>query len=228
MNECLSAEMRDALPDVVHGRLDAAKLAEVEAHVASCDACAAELELLRAVVASVPVVPAMDVQRIVAALPVAAKQGLLLHRGNGETASESRTPVARSQSMWSNPFLRVAAAVVVVAAGGLSLFVGRDVLNPEAQVGGNDRRVVVASGPVAPPTSATTVAPTAPAVVESPRASIPVPGPGAGLLMSEVGELSDEHLVALLSEMDSIDALPDVEPETIAPAVAESDSGADE
>src|SRR5688572_13973165 len=109
MNDCLSAEMRDALPDVVHGRLEAAKLAEVEAHVASCDACAAELELLRAVVASMPVAPAIDVQRIVAALPVAAKQGLLLHRGNREPASESRPPVGRSQSVWSSPVLRVAA-----------------------------------------------------------------------------------------------------------------------
>lgn len=227
MNDCVSAEMRDVLPDAVHGRLDAAKLAEVEAHVASCDACAAELELLRAVVASMPIVPAMDVQRIVTALPVAAKQGLLLHRGTPEPASESRPPVGRSQSMWSNPLLRVAAAVGVVAAGGLSLLVGRDVLNPEAQVGGNDRRVAVTSRPVAAPSPATTVAPSAPVVVESPP-SAPVPGAGAGLLMSEVDELSDEHLVALLSEMDSIDALPDIEPETVAPAVADSDRGAGE
>src|SRR5687768_5247235 len=178
MNECMSAEMRDVLPDVVHGRLDAVKLAEVEAHVASCGSCAAELDLLRAVVASMPVVPAMDVQRIVAALPVAAKQGLLLHRGNAEPASESPEAVGRSRSVWSNPFLRVAAAVVVVAAGGLSLFVGRDVLNPEAQVGGNDRRVAVTSRPVVPPSPATIVAPSAPLVVESPRASAPVPAAG--------------------------------------------------
>ncbi|HYN81095.1 MAG TPA: zf-HC2 domain-containing protein [Gemmatimonadaceae bacterium] len=228
MNDCLSAEMRDVLPEVVHGRLDAAKLAEVEAHVASCDACASELELLRAVVASMPVAPAMDVQRIVAALPVAAKQGLLLHRGNGEPASASDTPIGRPQSVWSSPLLRVAAAVVVVAAGGLSLLVGRDVLNPEAQVGGNNNRIAVTSRPVAPPSSATTVAPSAPVVVESPPAGVPVAGTGAGLLMSEVDGLSDEHLVALLSEMDSIDALPDVEPETIVPAVVDSDSGAGE
>lgn len=228
MNDCLSAKMRDVLPDLVHGRLDAAKAAEVEAHVASCDACASELELLRAVVASMPIVPAMDVQRIVAALPVAAKKGLLLHRGNGEAPSEFRTPVAGSQSLWSNPLLRVAAAVIVVAAGGLSLLVGRDVLNPEAQVGGNDRRVAVASRPVAPPSSATTVAPSTPAAVESPSASVRAARARAGLLMSEVHELSDEHLVALLGEMDSIDALPDVEPETIGPEVADSGSGAGE
>lgn len=228
MNECLSAEMRDALPDVVHGRLDAAKLAEVEAHVAACDECAAELELLRAVVASMPVAPAMDVQRIVAALPVAAKQGLLLHRGNGEAVSASETPIRRPQSVWSSPLLRIAAAVVIVAAGGLSLLVGRDVLNPEAQVGGNNRRVAVTSRPAAPPASATTVVPSAPAVVESSPARAQTAGAGAGLLMSEVDELSDEHLVALLSEMESIVALPDIEPETIEPAVADSDSGASE
>ncbi|MDP9178119.1 MAG: zf-HC2 domain-containing protein [Gemmatimonadota bacterium] len=225
MNDCLSAEMRDALPDVVHGKLDAAKLAEVEAHVAACDECAVELDLLRAVVASMPAAPAIDVQRIVAALPVAAKQGLLLHRGNGEAAFASDTSLRRPQSVWSSPLLRVAAAVVIIAAGGLSLLVGRDVLNPEAQVGGNNRRVAVTGRPAAPPVSATTVVPSAPAVVESPPAGVPVAGARAGLLMSEVDGLSDEHLVALLSEMDSIDALPDVEPETIAPAVADSDSG---
>jgi hypothetical protein len=48
------------------------------------------------------------------------------------------------------------------------------------------------------------------------------------LLISEVQQLSDEHLVALMSEMESIDPLPAAEPEAIVPAVADSDSGAGE
>src|SRR6266508_4285690 len=127
MIDCVSTEMRDALPDVIHGGLDPAKLAEVEAHVASCAQCAAELELLKAVVASRPAAPPIDVQRIVAALPVAAKQGLLLHRGNAEPASAARPAVMRPKSIWTHPALRIAAAAAVVAAGALSLIVGRQV-----------------------------------------------------------------------------------------------------
>jgi anti-sigma factor RsiW len=223
MSDCLSAEMRDALPDLIHGSLDPTKLAEVEAHVASCDQCAAELELLRAVVASSPAAPPMDVRRIVAALPVAAKRGFLLHRGNGEPASAAPSPVTRSQSVWSRPALRIAAAVAVVAAGGLSLLVGREVLNPQVQVGRNTPRAAETSAPVTAPISA---APVAASVAQAPQASQgeSAAGVGSGLLISEVRQLSDEHLVALLSEMDNMDAVPALEPETIEPALAESDT----
>src|SRR5215208_6910575 len=105
MNDCLNAEMRDVLPDLIHDNLEPAKLAEIEAHIASCDACAAELELLRTVVASTPLPPAMNVQRIVAALPVAAKKGLLLHRGNGDAVASPVPPAKRPQGIWSRPML---------------------------------------------------------------------------------------------------------------------------
>jgi hypothetical protein len=228
MNDCLNAEMRESLPDLIHGNLEPAKLAQVEAHVASCDACSAELELLRTVVASMPTAPAMDVQRIVAALPVAAKQGLLLHRGNGDAVAASAPTLKRSQAVWSRPMLRVAAAVMIVAAGGLSLLVGRDVLNPQAQVGRNSGRVAVTSTPVAAPTSEPTTTASVTRAAESSSPAVSAGAVGSGLLMSEVQQLSDEHLVALLSEMESIDPLPSAEPETLVPVVADSDSGATE
>jgi len=227
MNDCLNAEMRESLPDLIHRNLEPATLAQVEAHVGSCDACAAELELLRAVVASMPQAPAMDVQRIVAGLPVAAKQGLLLHRGNVDTAA---TPDAakRSQSVWSRPILRVAAAAVIVAAGGLSLLVGRDVLNPQRQVAQNTRPVAVTSTPVTAQVSESAITPAVTPVAESSSRASTTGGAGAGLLISEVEQLSDEHLVALLSEMENIDPLPVAEPEALVPAIAESDSGGTE
>lgn len=227
MNDCLNAEMRDSLPDLIHGNLEPAKRAQVEAHIASCGECAAELELVRTVVASMSVAPPMDVQRIVAALPVAAKQGLLLHRGNGETAPPAPT-AKRSQGVWSRPMLRVAAAVVVVAAGGLSLLVGRDVLNPENQVGRNSRPVAATSAPVTVPPSEPTATPSVARAAESSSTAVVTSGAGSGLLISEMQQLSDEHLVALLSEMESIDPLPAAEPETLVPAVADSDSGVTE
>lgn len=228
MNDCLNAEMRESLPDLIHGNLEPAKVAQVEAHVASCDPCAAELELLRTVVASMPPVPAMNVQRIVAALPVAAKQGLLLHRGNGDSVASPVPPAKRSQGIWSRPMLRVAAAVVIVAAGGLSLLVGRDVLNPGTQVGPNRRPVIVTSAPVGTSVPEPATPPSVTRIAESSSPTATGSGAGAGLLISEVRQLSDEHLVALLDEMDSIDPLPAAEPETLAPVVAESDTGTSE
>lgn len=228
MNDCLNAEMREALPDLIHGNLELAKRAQVEAHVASCESCAAELELLRAVVASMPSAPAMNVRRIVAALPVAAKQGLLLHRGNGDAAPSPVLSAKRSQGIWSRPMLRVAAAVMIVAAGGLSLLVGRDVLNPETQVGHKTFPLAAASTPVTDSPSEPVVTPSVTRVAESSSPAVTGERVGAGLLISEVQQLSDEHLIALLDEMDGIDPLPAAEPETLTPIVAESDSGTNE
>jgi anti-sigma factor RsiW len=227
MIDCSNTEMRDALPDVIHGGLDAAKLAEVEAHVASCAQCAAELALLRAAVSTRPDAPPINVQRIVSALPVAAKNGLLLHRGRGEPESAVSSTVQRPRSIWTRPALRIAAAVAIVSAGALSLLVGREVTNPEVQAGRNTSASAPENtAPAAP--QAVAVAPTSPAQQvqpsPSPVRSSPVTGIGAGLLMSEVQQLSDEHLVALLSEIDDIDAVPLSEPETIAPALTVSDT----
>lgn len=228
MTDCLSPGMRDALPDLIHRRLGPAKLAELEVHIASCEQCATELELLRLVVSSSPIAPPVDVPRIVAALPVAAKQGLVLHRGSAESASIPAAVVG-SRGIWSRPALRIAAAIAVVAAGGLSLLVGRDVLNPHSQVGRDTRRDQAAAAPVTVPTSVAPVAGSVATVVAPPSPSESTPAAASGLLISEVQQLSDEHLVALLSEMDSIDAVPAAEPETISPALAEFDtSGARE
>jgi anti-sigma factor RsiW len=49
MLDCPNAEVRDRLPDLVHGQLAGEELAEVERHVAACAACAAELALIREV-----------------------------------------------------------------------------------------------------------------------------------------------------------------------------------
>jgi anti-sigma factor RsiW len=69
MRDCPNAEMRDLLPDLLHGRGDVGRLAEARAHVATCDACRAELELLRALRSATVVEASTDVGRIAAAIP---------------------------------------------------------------------------------------------------------------------------------------------------------------
>lgn len=96
MSDCPNAEIRDQLPDLLHGHLDAASRARVESHVRECAECRRELELLRELRASAPEI-AVDVARIVSALPTAA---------------------ARRPRLWTARVWQLAAAVVFLAVGG--------------------------------------------------------------------------------------------------------------
>ncbi len=96
MNDCPNADIRDQLPDLLHGHLDAASRARVESHLRACEDCRQELELLRGIRASAPRI-AVDVDRIVAALPAAA---------------------VRHRRSWTARVWQLAAAVVFLAAGG--------------------------------------------------------------------------------------------------------------
>src|SRR3954470_9738009 len=71
MNDCMNAEVRDALPDLMHGRLSDLDKVTMGAHVETCADCREELRLLQEIRASAPIAPRIDVTRIVAALPVA-------------------------------------------------------------------------------------------------------------------------------------------------------------
>jgi anti-sigma factor RsiW len=69
ISDCTNVEMREALPELLHGRLDANHAARVREHVAACAECAAELELLERVRSAYSAAPAVDTARIVRALP---------------------------------------------------------------------------------------------------------------------------------------------------------------
>src|SRR5919199_2150612 len=68
MSDCPNVEIRDRLPDLVHGTLRGEQLAAVEAHVAQCPACAAEVALLRTARRALRHAPAVDVARVAAAV----------------------------------------------------------------------------------------------------------------------------------------------------------------
>ena len=233
MSECVSAEMRDALPDFVHGQLGVERTAAISAHLVECAECAAEVELLRAVVASAPATPTMDVERIASALPTPTRHGFLLHRGGAHAshpvASPTQPAMPRSSSVWSRSAVKIAAAVAIVTAGGLSLLVGRDVLRPEAQVGqaARTREAASPSATVSSAASSAASGTVAVAAVTTParQQTLQVTAAsGAGLsLVGELQELSDEHLTTLLKEMDRMDGLPAAEPDALEPAVGSED-----
>jgi anti-sigma factor RsiW len=94
MTDCPNGEVRDLLPDFLHDRLPPDVRREVEAHVAGCEECRAELALLGAMRSTLRRAPRVDVAAIAAAIP------------------PYRAPARRSWGGW-----RAAAAVLLVAGG---------------------------------------------------------------------------------------------------------------
>lgn len=95
MNDCSNVEVREALPDLLHGRLDEITRRRVSSHLEECADCREELALLRDVRAALAArAPGIDGQRIVGAI------------------APYRTP-SRAFRWW-----RVAAAAAVLLVGG--------------------------------------------------------------------------------------------------------------
>jgi hypothetical protein len=115
MTECFDPEVRDHLPDLIHGRLGEVDTATMLAHVEACDSCARELALLREVRAAAPVVPRIDVDAIVSALPVVS-------------VPAPAAPVRRNFTL-----LRLVVAASVVISGALVLNRQSDVMPRLAQ-----------------------------------------------------------------------------------------------
>ena len=110
MRECDNGDLRDLLPEWVHGRLDAVRADVVATHLAGCAACVDEAALIRRLDATLTGrTPAVNVAAIVAALP----------RPRARTAWHQRT-------QWR------AAAVLLFMAGATSVAVFR---NPSASEG---------------------------------------------------------------------------------------------
>ncbi len=126
MTECRTPELQDLLPDFVAESLSDTDRVRLTAHLAECDACTADLALLRQVRAATVHTAPIDVARIVAALPrpaVSAKPVLQVHRGGSAPPSmraSSRPSILRGASL-----VRMAATIGVVLAGGMSLLVAR-------------------------------------------------------------------------------------------------------
>jgi anti-sigma factor RsiW len=128
MRDCANGEVRDRLPELVHGRLDGPERGAVEAHVAECPDCASEVALIRLVAGSAALaVPRVDVRKIAAALP-----------GRADASAGSGAGYAR------RPWMRWAAGFVIAAAGiGAVQFAVRD---DARNVALGDRELPAANG----------------------------------------------------------------------------------
>lgn len=197
MTDCLSAEVRDSLPDLAHGRLGEVDAATFMAHVESCDACAAELALLRDVRASAPIAPRIDVASIVAAVPVRTNVVTPSHESARRTGFSVR-PI----------FWKLAAAAAIVTAGTLVFNGGSRDSKPAASS--------VASRP-SPATATATATPDvdAKAATDVAAGSIAAPENASLSLVTGVQDLTDEEIERLLAELDGIDGIPSADPQPV-------------
>jgi len=200
MIDCPNGDVRDLLPDFLHGRLDASRRADVEQHLAECEACREELSLLADLRETMRRVPSMPVDAIAAAIP------------------PYRAPVRRG---WTTGW-RTAAAVAAIAAGGTSVALLHD--RDARSMGAASPTVFVAiDAPRAHDPAAGRDS-----VLRSPERVAAVPGiePSAPRAASSstrsrelamgggaIGELSDGELAALVDGIESLDALPSTDVE---------------
>ena len=208
MNDCPNADVRDRLPDLLHDRLDGAARASVEAHVAACADCAAELALLGDVRKAWGT-PKVDVVSIVAALPA------------------YRAPARRSWAGW-----RSAAAIAVIVAGASSVVVLQR--GGPVDTSGVARPATATVPPKSPQVASTDVPPASasvPAVqahagIDSVAGASARPdsvrsggvgvAPPRELAMGggTLGDLDNRELASLLKDIESLDAVPSVDVES--------------
>jgi len=193
MNDCPRADIRDVLPDWVHGTLDTASEATVSAHVEQCADCAAEADLLRMARAALAKAPHIDTQRIAIAVKAASAQ---------PRENRRRWPAVAG-------LFAVAAGIAVVMFGG-------------ASEGENGKLATVVDSGVysaAPGTGNPTQlgsTDTANSVGELGAEKATSGGEQPQLVMGGgIADLGDEELEALLGALDGVDAIPNAIPEPL-------------
>ena len=215
MNDCSNAEIRDQLPELVHDRLDAARRAEIAAHLSGCAECRAEMELLGAARAMFDAqTPRVDVTYIVNALPLARPRV---------------APVEHRRPKWTD--WRIAAAVTLIVAGGSSLAVLRN----GGRYAAPADATIQAAVPVAPvnsdSSSSITRTQPAPGSQTTPGRAAVLASSGdqsSGLGATRLGDLTEQQLKTLLDEIDQLQPTPITDPEPVSIRVRENSSGAPE
>jgi len=194
MNKCIDNEISEMLPDLLHGALGAEAMERAEAHLATCEECRAELNVLRAVKSAAVFEPTIDADQVVRRI-------------------SPYTPIVPAVELPARPRLvswLVAASLVIAVVGVGSVLATR-------QSATNNPASVAATVPSAKtPTQPTPVASKAPdggaltgaAAIRQPRAH-------ALALAADVDGLSDGNLVQLMNDMSRFDALPAAEAEPV-------------
>jgi len=202
MADCSNVEIRELLPERAGSALSAADLARVDAHLASCATCCAELALIQAARRAVRAAPSIDVARISAGVVAAT---LTPSRPQLVTTAPSFSRAHRAPRMrWIG--VKAAAAVAIAAAGIASFAVWHSTDDGAALPNGAAvASVTPASDATTPASTSTTTA--APIVIASatPRAA----GDAEIAVAGGLGDLSASDLQALLGDLGSTASVAD-------------------
>lgn len=223
-------EMRELLPDFLNGKLDAEARAMVAAHVARCAGCADELALLGRARALMHRAPAVDVGRIVAALPrpgvATTPRELVLVSADAPAAGRA---IAR-RARWGVGRRPLAiAASLLLAAGVTGLGVWQFVND-----GGRPSATLTAVAPTGDAGVRATDAASGETTVGAPSAAPVATAADAGgvapsaLLAVNLASMSDAEMEGLLAELNALDALPALEPRAVTMVPGAPDGGGGE
>lgn len=218
MSECTNGELRDLLPELVNGRLDAETQRAVGAHVVECEECSAELALLRALKPALMRAPVIDTQRIAAA--VQARTSTSGGRGRARVSMQSRLAIA-------------AAALIAVSAFGYAILT-RSHVAPEVAVvqeqsvtplvphdsTGAQRTVAPAPAPAPAPIvtrpHAVPAQPEQRVAVTPPHVTAPAATPmtviASVAVLDNLSDLSDDDVRSLTASLENLSSLPDADP----------------
>jgi Putative zinc-finger len=221
VNDCVMTEVRDALPDLAHGRLSELNMATMTAHVESCADCRAELALLREVRDSAPLAPAMDAARIASLLPPYGGAAVVRHL--------PVEPVRKSA--WRHSLLAVSAAAVLVI-GGLTF----SSLKNQTDRSGSSVAASATSPAAGPAPEASANSPATERVIAPARSTTTKNEPARSIAAGEnqvaslslVGgtqDLSETELETLLAELDGMDSMPAAEPQSVTLTVEDIEGG---
>jgi anti-sigma factor RsiW len=183
------------LPDLLHRTLADDARKRVEAHVATCESCQEDLDVLRTVKSAAVFAPSIDVDRVVRQIPPYRTIVPAIER-----------PASTRVVSWL-----VAASLALVVLGGGSVLMIQSKGSPSS----NSAAYNHLPNPVAKGTDAPKLSP--PESVVVPKTLVPVvaPNPHALALAAEADGLSDRSLVQLMNDMDRFDALPGSEPDPV-------------
>jgi anti-sigma factor RsiW len=191
MNRCSEIDIREMLPDLLHGRLDADTRARIEAHIASCHECTEDLSVLRTVKSAAVFIPAIDVDRVVRQIP----------------PYHSIVPVVQTPARSRAVSWLVAASLAIVVLGGGSLLMVQQTATIPQVVAGNSLPPKSGASPLPPRSTGVVASPNGTAIAKQPTHAL--------ALATGVDGLSDNGLRQLMNDMSGFDALPTTEPEPV-------------
>ncbi len=196
MNKCTDSDIQELLPDLLHRALADDERLRVEEHLATCESCQEDLDVLRTIKNAAVFAPSIDVDRVVRQIPP--------YRTIVPATDRPALPaIVRPARTRVVSWLVAASLVLVVAAGGSILF----------QSNGRPTANSPKFGP-----APIQIANTPEVAKASPIESVAIPKTGvqtsaaprthAFALAADADGLSDGSLVQLMNDMDSFDALP--------------------